>query len=73
MSDVCSKCNGTGWYAYDHNHSKICEHCCTHPDGWWELTEHYYRYEKDKDNACCRKGCGTMRRDLIKEPNQPQG
>ena len=25
---VCLKCNGSGWYRYDHNHSKVCEYLC---------------------------------------------
>ena len=64
--DKCKKCNDTGWYNYDHNHSKVCEACCTHSEGWWELTEHYAGYIKDANNNCCKAGCGTMQRDLIK-------
>lgn len=61
---TCKKCNDTGWYPYDHNHSKVCNVCCKHDQGWWELTEHYAKYEEGKDNACCKAGCGTMRRDI---------
>lgn len=63
---TCPKCNGTGWWQYDHNHSAICAACCEHDQGWWNLTEMYAGYEKGKDNACCKLGCGTMRRDLEK-------
>lgn len=65
---TCKKCNGTGWYCYDpdpvYPHSTICDVCCTHSQGWWELTEHYVGYKEGEDNRCCKAGCGTMRRDL---------
>ena len=70
--DKCNKCNGTGYYKYDHNHSKICEYCCSHDQGWWELTEGYAGYIEGADNRCCKAGCGMLFRDfknysLIKE------
>lgn len=65
---TCPKCHGTGWRQYDHNHAQVCAACCKHDQGWWELTEHYHGYEEGKDNACCKAGCGTRRRDL-KEPS----
>jgi hypothetical protein len=52
---VCAKCNGTGWYQYDHNHSKVCEVCCKHDKGFWELEEHY---GEDNGKLCCLNGCG---------------
>jgi len=60
----CIKCKGTGWYQYSPDHSTICNSCCKHEEGWWDLTEGYYQFKKDADNGCCRKGCGTLRRDL---------
>lgn len=54
----CPKCTGTGWYSYDHNHGKPCEVCCTHPEGWWKLTEHHGASD-EKYAACYRPGCGT--------------
>jgi hypothetical protein len=48
---------------YDHNHGKPCEVCCPHTE-WWDLSPEYYGYKKDADNACCKLGCGMMRRDL---------
>lgn len=60
----CAFCAGTGWRQYDENHAQVCEHCCKHHKGWWELTEHHAGYVAGADNACCRAGCGTMRRDL---------
>jgi hypothetical protein len=62
----CTTCNGAGWYKYDHNHSKPCEDCCPHDNGWWDLSEKYHgsKFIKGGDNGCCLAGCGTMRRDL---------
>ncbi len=60
----CHKCDGTGYYGYDDVHSKVCEVCCSHDGGWWELTEYYYGYQSGKNNLCCQKGCGTLFRDL---------
>jgi hypothetical protein len=55
MSKTCLKCNGTGWYKYDHNHGKPCEVCCLHDKGFWLLKEHY---GNDNGKLCCLKGCG---------------
>jgi hypothetical protein len=60
----CSLCGGKGHYMYDHNHGKPCEGCCKHAEGWWELTEHHAGYIAGVDNACCRSGCGQLRREL---------
>lgn len=68
----CKKCRGTGWYAYDKNHSKKCDYCCAHDQGWWELTEHHEGYEEGKDNTCCKAGCGTLFRDLSKPPQEKE-
>ncbi len=51
----CAKCNGTGQYAYDHNHSTVCYICCPHDQGWWMLKEHY---GADNGKWCCLRGCG---------------
>ena len=70
--EECAKCKGTGWYHYDHNHSKKCECCCSHVEGWWELTEHYAGYIEGADNRCCLNGCGTMKRELEKLKKEPK-
>lgn len=70
--EICSKCGGRGWYEYggrgwyeyDDNHAKVCEACCKHDCGWYELPKVFSGYKLGADNACCRAGCGTMRRDL---------
>ena len=66
---TCIKCQDTGWYKYDHNHSTICNACCKHEDGWWELSKkhHVSKYIDGADNYCCKAGCGIMRRDLPKD------
>ena len=64
---TCTKCNDTGWYACDHNHKKVCDACCPHDKGWWELTDSYQGYKEGEDNRCCIRGCGTMLRDLEDE------
>ena len=55
----CPKCGGSGSYMYDHNHAKICEVCCPHDQGWWQLGEEYH----DVGKWCCRRGCGFIRDD----------
>lgn len=60
----CHKCNGLGYYMYDSNHSKICEYCCKHDQGWWELSECHAGYIEGSDNRCCKIGCGMIFRDL---------
>lgn len=65
----CPKCNGTGWRKCDHNNMKVCEACCKHDKGWLELSPMHYGYKEGADNACCKAGCGTLRRD-ISTPNQ---
>ena len=61
----CGKCKDTGWYQYDHNHTQVCDECCEHKEGWLDLTPSHYRYIEGEDNACCKAGCGTMRRDIL--------
>ena len=61
---TCKKCGGSGTYMYDNNHGKICELCCPHDQGWHEVTEGFTGYKKGADNAVCKAGCGTMRRDI---------
>ena len=56
--DKCNKCSGTGWYAYDENHSQVCDACCKHDKGWWALTPSYMGYFRGA--MCCKAGCGKV-------------
>ena len=51
----CVRCHGTGSYMYDHNHGTICNLCCQHNMGWWELGE---GHGNDAGKLCCKAGCG---------------
>jgi len=64
----CPKCNGTGYRHYDHNHMKVCEFCCKHDQGWWDLSPMHHGYIAGGENGCCKAGCGTLLRD-INTPN----
>ena len=55
---TCKKCNDTGWFKYNHNHSAICDECCTHDEGVWLLQECHGEDKVGK--PCCYKGCGTI-------------
>lgn len=54
----CPKCEGKGHYMHDHNHSTICDACCTHDKGWWLLEKHY---GENNGKLCCQNGCGTIK------------
>lgn len=60
----CQTCGGSGWYRYDDHHMTICGECCRHDSGWVELDECQAGYIAGEDNACCRAGCGRLRREL---------
>lgn len=57
----CKRCGGTGWRAYDKYHAKVCEFCCPHDQGWWELTHQFDGYREGMVTLCCRRGCGETR------------
>lgn len=63
---ICEKCNDTGWFQYIHDYKQVCDACCKHDGGWWELSKEFHgsSYIDGADNMCCKLGCGTMRRDL---------
>lgn len=62
----CLKCNDTGFFYYDKNHTVKCDACCKHSSGY-KLTKDHYGYIEGINNMCCDDGCGTMMRDLIKQ------
>ena len=52
---TCEKCDDKKYYSYDSNHSKFCELCCKHDEGFWVLEEHY---GEQNGKLCCLAGCG---------------
>jgi hypothetical protein len=52
---ACQKCKGTGAFMYDHNHGTVCDLCCKHDLGWWQLGEHF---GSRSGQWCCKAGCG---------------
>lgn len=51
----CEKCKGTGSYAYDENHGKICEVCCRHTGRHVNDTG---KEDYDYLHNVCADGCG---------------
>jgi hypothetical protein len=56
----CEKCGGTGWYTPPNQrgtvHGYVCDACCKHDKGRWQLTEDY----GDAGKWCCKAGCGKI-------------
>jgi hypothetical protein len=61
---LCAVCSDTGWYKYDHNHSKKCDACCKHNSGGWLLTDVTAGYKPGFDTYACADGCGTIVKQL---------
>jgi hypothetical protein len=53
----CAHCGGTGLYRYDERHVAICDRCCRHTQGWWQLEG---AYGPDNGRWACKAGCGTI-------------
>jgi len=53
----CPKCHGTGVYRYDDRHAAICDACCKHNQGWWQLEG---AYGLDNGRWACKAGCGVI-------------
>lgn len=45
----CPKCHGEGGYKYDNVHGKVCELCCTHPEGFGIPDPNFY---DDQTTTC---------------------
>ena len=55
----CAKCGGTGKYQYSTHgtpHFTICDLCCTHGQGVWELSPTCHNVSNGI--WCCLAGCG---------------
>ena len=53
----CAKCHGTGIYQRDERHTAICDLCCKHNQGWWQLEG---AYGPDNGKWACKAGCGVI-------------
>jgi hypothetical protein len=53
----CKKCQGTGVYQRDDQHLAICDLCCKHNQGWWQLEG---AYGQDNGRWACKAGCGVI-------------
>ena len=54
---ACTKCYGTGSFVCAENRMRICDACCKHNMGWWQL-EGYYG--PDNGKWACKAGCGWV-------------
>lgn len=53
----CPKCGGAGVYAFGYNDMALCDLCCKHNVGWWQLEGNYGR---DNGRWACKAGCGLI-------------
>ncbi|ARR55181.1 hypothetical protein HY78_17890 [Rhizorhabdus wittichii DC-6] len=53
----CPKCLGTGTYRYGERRLAICDLCCRHNRGWWQLEG---AYGADNGRWACKAGCGLV-------------
>jgi hypothetical protein len=53
----CPKCNGTGVYRRCDRYIAICDLCCKHNQGWWQLED---AYGPNNGRWACKAGCGII-------------
>jgi hypothetical protein len=53
----CPKCDGTGIYRVGDQNVAICDLCCKHNQGWWQLEG---AYGPDNGRWACKAGCGNI-------------
>jgi hypothetical protein len=53
----CHRCLGTGVYRHDERHMSVCDLCCKHNQGWWQLEG---AYGSDNGRWACKAGCGII-------------
>lgn len=53
----CPKCHATGVYQRNTGSLAICNLCCKHNQGWWQLEG---AYGPDNGRWACKAGCGTV-------------
>lgn len=54
---ACPQCGGSGVYRLDDRRLAICDRCCRHNQGWWQLEGAYGR---DNGRWACKAGCGAI-------------
>lgn len=73
----CPQCHGKGTYFYDEIHSTICNLCCPHDKGFWQLKVDYKDGKRLSDEEQfwgnragkynCFIGCGFLKDELDKK------
>jgi hypothetical protein len=53
----CPICHGAGVYRYSDRNMAICDLCCKHNQGWWQLEG---AYGPDNGRWACKVGCGVI-------------
>jgi hypothetical protein len=53
----CPNCRGTGVYRLGDRQMAICDRCCKHNQGWWQLEG---AYGPDNGRWACKAGCGAI-------------
>lgn len=53
----CAKCRGTGVYLRSARSHAVCDACCKHRQGWWQLEG---SYGVDNGRWACKAGCGRI-------------
>lgn len=53
----CPTCRGTGVYRVNDRAMAICDLCCKHNQGWWQLEG---AYGADNGRWACKLGCGKI-------------
>lgn len=53
----CVKCGGTGVHACGERQLCVCDACCQHNQGWWQLEG---GYGVDNGRWACKAGCGVI-------------
>lgn len=65
----CPQCHGQGQWiytTYGTPHGTICNLCCKHNMGWWQLSECHGAENAGK--WCCKAGCGYT---VLERPVEP--